>query len=139
MEKTKGTTHTTNQKSTAKPARRNSNVHGAKGLRPNNGGQASTRANNHDGKASARSKLQPTRRRRQSIRQAGTAAKHPPAKTIQTTKRDPDDADEMKQRQAQKHNLSEESRWPPPAKLPRQRLQEGNDATDAAVVRPKMV
>ena len=33
------------------------------------------------------------------------------------TKRDPDDADEMKRKQAQKQNLSEESRWPPPAKF----------------------
>ena len=75
--------------------------------------------------------------RRQSIRpeqtatNTTTAAKHPPGQNggkafaieeNPTTKRDPDDADEMKQRQAQKQKLSEESRWPPPAKLPRQRL-----------------
>ena len=53
-----------------------------------------------------------------------------------TTKRDPDDAYEMKRRQVQEQKLSEESKGPPPTKLPRQRLQEGNDATDAVVVRP---
>ena len=89
------------------------------------------------------------------LEQPTTAAKHPPGATTAakhplnrnggkasaseenpTTKRDPDDADELKRRQAQKQRISEESR-PPPAKLPRQRLQEGNDTTGAAAVRPK--
>jgi hypothetical protein len=47
-----------------------------------------------------------------------------------------DDVDEMMRRQTQKQKLFEESKWPPPAKLPRQHLQKGNDAIVAVVVRP---
>ena len=77
--------------------------------------------------------------------QRTTAAKHPldqnggKASTSEekpTTKRDPDDAYEMKRRQVQEQKLSEESKRPPSTKHPRQRLQEGNDVTGAVVVRP---
>ena len=132
---TKGTTHTSSQSPTTEPASRNNNIQGTKvsGLtkvakhppeQPTTAAKHPPEANynQHDGGGKTSAKPE----QRQSIRQ----------QRVPTTKCDPDDADEMRRRQAQKQKLSEESRRPPPAQLPRQRLQEGNDATGFIVVRP---
>ena len=91
-------THNTSQNPTTEPASRNNNAQGAKvyGLTTvaKHPPEQSTTAAKHPpdqngGKASANEDKPTTKR--------------------PTTKHDPDDADEMKQRQAQKQKLSEES------------------------------
>jgi hypothetical protein len=109
-EKTKDSTHSSNQNPTTELTSRNNIDLGAK--------VAKHPPNNQLRRQSIRpEQLEPTRRLRQSIRQSGTAAKHPPAKWNRRPSATQTMQIERSEGRRRSRKLSEKSRWPPPARL----------------------